>query len=345
MKTNILSIYFCSVLVICFFATQVNAQRVYGVRDSTVYVINSLDTIIAGKHKLYKKQGASLNLIKEFNDTLGVPGFTERAWIRDFDFWDSQNWYVLIGWRYAGGSTILYKTINAGINWTIDTSYYNQSQQHNQSLNQVQIVDSQKAFLFDGYYSSDVIRTNDGGNTWQRWLESTMFANHRGIFICNDTTYYLWGSPGDPWMPYMFPVPISAFNSLYYQVDCHLNPDCINATGIPINDQYTADLEGYFTPIFNSLCSQVVSVNEDYHQDQIVIYPNPNNGKFTLMLGNETEKGIVEIYNAFGQRIYQSAITNQKTEIELNSSKTGGIYFVKFYNKLAILTKVIVIQK
>jgi hypothetical protein len=89
----------------------------------------------------------------------------------------------------------------------------------------------------------------------------------------------------------------------------------------------------------------VVSVNEAYHQDQIVIYPNPNNGKFTLMLGNETEKGIVEIYNAFGQRIYQSAITNQITEIELNSSKTGGIYFVKFYNKLAILTKVIVIQK
>jgi hypothetical protein len=67
MKTNILSIYFCSVLVICFFATQVNAQRVYGVRDSTVYVINSLDTIIAGKHKLYKKQGASLNLIKDLN--------------------------------------------------------------------------------------------------------------------------------------------------------------------------------------------------------------------------------------------------------------------------------------
>ena len=342
MKTNILSIYFCSVLVICFFNTEVNAQRVYGVRDSTVYVINSIDTIIAGKHKLYKKQGASLNLITEFNDMLGVPGFTERAWIRDFDFWDSQNWYVLLGWRYDGGSTILYKTTNAGIDWTIDTSYYSQSQQ--QSLNQVQIVNNQKAFLFDGYYSSDVLRTNDGGNTWERWLESTMFTNHRGILICNDTTYYLWGSPGDPWMAYMIPIPKIAFNSLYYQVDCHQNSDCITATGIPINDHYTADLESYFTQIFNSFCSQVVSVNEVNLQNHMVIYPNPNNGKFTLTLGNETEKGIVEIYNALGQRIYQSAITNQKSEIEFNSSKTSGIYFVKFYNKLATLTKVIVIQ-
>lgn len=342
MKTNILSIFFCSVLVMCFFNTEINAQRKYGVRDSTVYVINSIDTIIAGKHKLYKKQGASLNLIIEFNDIVGVPLSTERGWIRDFDFWDSQNWYVLLGLRYDGGNTILYKTTNAGINWTIDTSYYNQSR--HQSLNQVQIVDNQKAFLFDGYYTSDVLRTNDGGNTWKRWLESTMFANHRGIFICNDTTYYLWGSPGDPWIPYMFPIPISAFNSLYYPVDCHQNSACINATGIPNNDHYTADIEGYFTPIFNSLCSQVLSVNEVNLQNHIVIYPNPNNGKFTLMLGNETEKGIIEIYNALGQRIYLSAITNQKSEIEFSSSKTSGIYFVKFYNKLATVTKVIVIQ-
>jgi hypothetical protein len=142
----------------------------------------------------------------------------------------------------------------------------------------------------------------------------------------------------------MFPVPISAINSLYYQVGCHLNPDCINATGIPINDQYTADLESYFTPIFNSLCTQVLSVNEAYLQNHIVIYPNPNNGKFTLTLGNETEKGMVEIYNAFGQRIYQSAITNQKSEIEFNSSKTSGFYFVKYYNNISSQTKVILIQ-
>ncbi len=342
LKTNLLNIVFCCLFVFCFSNTEINAQRVYGVRDSTTYVINSIDTVIAGKHKLYKKQGTSLNLIAEFNNMLGVLGSTERAWIRDFDFWDAQNWYVLLGWRYDGGSTILYKTNNAGINWTIDTSYYSQSQ--HQSLNQVQIVDNQRAFLFDGYYTSDVLRTNDGGNTWERWIESSMFSNHRGIFICNDSTYYLWGSPGDPWIPYMFPIPISAFNSLNYQVvRCDQNPNCITANGIPNNEHYTADIESYFTPIFNNLCSQVLSVNEINFQNQFEIYPNPNNGKFTLLLNNFTEKGILEIYNALGQKIYQSAITNQKSEVEFSNGKTSGLYFVKFYTKHATLTKLIVI--
>jgi hypothetical protein len=62
------------------------------------------------------------------------------------------------------------------------------------------------------------------------------------------------------------------------------------------------------------------------------------------MLGNETEKGILEIYNAFGQNIYQSVITNQKTEIEFSISKTSGLYFVKYHNNIASQKKVIIIQ-
>lgn len=71
------------------------------------------------------------------------------------------------------------------------------------------------------------------------------------------------------------------------------------------------------------------------------VYPNPSTGKF--ILSSEITKGEIKIYNLLGERIYQSVITNPKSDIDL-SNQTKGIYFMEINDGQAIRTKKIVIQ-
>jgi hypothetical protein len=93
-------------------------------------------------------------------------------------------------------------------------------------------------------------------------------------------------------------------------------------------------------------CNTLTSVIENnLEKVNCIIFPNPTNGKFQFEVnGLEFGKNsTLEIYNLQGEIIYQSAITNPKSEIDL-SNHTNGIYFVKIYDGQTILTKKIVIQ-
>jgi plastocyanin len=91
--------------------------------------------------------------------------------------------------------------------------------------------------------------------------------------------------------------------------------------------------------------NSTTGIAENQSQINLSVYPNPSNGQFQFAIdGSQVAKNCkVEIYNVQGERIYQSAITNTKTDIDL-SNQTNGIYFVKIYNGQTILTKKIVIQ-
>ena len=93
-------------------------------------------------------------------------------------------------------------------------------------------------------------------------------------------------------------------------------------------------------------CNTFTSVAENNMQKvNCLIFPNPTSGKIQFEVnGLEFGKNsALEIYNMQGEKIYQSAITNPKSEIDL-SNQTNGIYFVKIYDGQTILTKKIVIQ-
>ncbi len=63
----------------------------------------------------------------------------------------------------------------------------------------------------------------------------------------------------------------------------------------------------------------LVGIKEEYSKDQLSVYPNPNNGKFTL----EAE-GQINFYNAIGQTILTEKI-NGKKQFDL-SSQPKGVY-------------------
>jgi hypothetical protein len=221
-----------------------HGQRKKYVRDSSVYAITPEDTIVAGRYTLYRKTGSSLLPIHDFSVNFPDSSY----YIRDFDFWDSGNWYVLYGSKWYSGS-VLYKSTNAGASWSLDTSYYGVSTER--SINQVQIVDRKRAFLFDNYYMSNVYRTFDGGLSWEKWV--TSFAqNHMGIFVCNDSTYYLWGTYGDGFPNYMFPIPRWLSSSVFNWTRCNRDSGCVI-----LPESFGSQVEDSFRVVFETMkCPQ-----------------------------------------------------------------------------------------
>ena len=72
---------------------------------------------------------------------------------------------------------------------------------------------------------------------------------------------------------------------------------------------------------------------------EVKIYPNPNNGWFTVVIASETKQSSVtmEIYNVMGEHIYsQSNIQNSQFNIDL-SSQPAGVYFYRAITESGIL--------
>jgi len=79
-------------------------------------------------------------------------------------------------------------------------------------------------------------------------------------------------------------------------------------------------------------------------QRSVTLFPNPSGGKFTVKMDN-SEVGMIEIYNLQGEKIYYALNLKQQTSNEIDlTSHSKGIYFVKINAGDKIITKKIVIQ-
>jgi len=66
--------------------------------------------------------------------------------------------------------------------------------------------------------------------------------------------------------------------------------------------------------------------------ENLYIYPNPNNGIFTINSTNNSETtNSIEIYNTLGNKIYQSVFETNTKSINI-SNYPQGIYIVKVYS-------------
>lgn len=83
---------------------------------------------------------------------------------------------------------------------------------------------------------------------------------------------------------------------------------------------------------------KVESLNTiDIAANEIVVYPNPV--KDNLYINSQTEINRVEVYNIFGQKVYQNE--GQLSQVDL-SNLNSGIYLVQLYNNEKVITKKIV---
>jgi hypothetical protein len=61
--------------------------------------------------------------------------------------------------------------------------------------------------------------------------------------------------------------------------------------------------------------------------NNVVIYPNPNNGSFQVTIENINDKTLLEVYNLLEDKVFSQNIIAKNTSINL--SLNAGIYFVK----------------
>jgi hypothetical protein len=96
---------------------------------------------------------------------------------------------------------------------------------------------------------------------------------------------------------------------------------CDGASGSPIVDQ----------PIEKSIIDESLPETQNIVpvEKSVKVYPNPNNGQFTLELSNVESGATIGIYNMLGAMVYQSTTINL-TSYKINlSGIRKGIYFVK----------------
>lgn len=86
----------------------------------------------------------------------------------------------------------------------------------------------------------------------------------------------------------------------------------------------------------------IASINNNQKDESIRIYPNPSTGKLIIERG-KIGKGMIEIYNMFGVKVFQSEISNLKSEINLNLPSGMYLYQVND-NKQFILSGKLIMQ-
>ena len=73
-----------------------------------------------------------------------------------------------------------------------------------------------------------------------------------------------------------------------------------------------------------------VSVQPVSKLEEVLIYPNPNNGEFEILSADNTIK--VELYTSVGQKIFSNSSFSNKQKIDITSS-APGIYFLKLVSE------------
>ncbi|MGB3197757.1 MAG: T9SS type A sorting domain-containing protein [Saprospiraceae bacterium] len=89
---------------------------------------------------------------------------------------------------------------------------------------------------------------------------------------------------------------------------------------------------------------QKTSIDDHHNPEFIQIYPNPNNGTFSIINKSNMEINRFKIYNANGKDInFTSKKTNDATTIDLKT-KASGIYYLQLNTSQGIIHKKIMIS-
>jgi hypothetical protein len=83
---------------------------------------------------------------------------------------------------------------------------------------------------------------------------------------------------------------------------------------------------------------------KNMNENNIVLYPNPTEGKFYIQLKNKKheEKSYLEVCTMKGGVVYQSALNNTLTEIDL-SNFINGEYLIYIFDGQSVFTKKITV--
>ena len=97
------------------------------------------------------------------------------------------------------------------------------------------------------------------------------------------------------------------------------------------------------------ICSQVVTLlaNESFNFENFALYPNPNNGSFTVKFDSESNSAInITVNDIRGRKISEKNYTSNglfSEDIQLNNVQ-AGIYLVTIKDGAKQIVKKVVVQ-
>jgi hypothetical protein len=115
-----------------------------------------------------------------------------------------------------------------------------------------------------------------------------------------------------------------------------------NVMNVPIvmaaSDKVCKTVKPVTCPLWIGISEQTNPVS------QMLIYPNPNNGTFTVELPENSQETTIVIFDMLGKEIMKQKISahTQKTVIALNESK--GFYFVQFATQGKTISKKLIVE-
>lgn len=338
MKHILLLLFFIPSYSIAF------AQRDYGICDSTTYMLNNDTTVVAGKTKLYLFTSNTLLPLFDFTTS------DTNEYIRDFDIVKPDLWYTVVGGKYIGFPSQLFKSTNRGQTWQLDTSYYALANStilptnFLQCINNFQHLQGDTLILFMSYYESGIIYSTNGGLTWTKWFDNQI-AHYQGMFACNNK-YYIFGYQGDGFRAWMFgfdrPLLFSpdstglwqSYTPGGYHPPCSTVYDTANCI-YPTPNISRCATYNFFKQRIDSLCAPLQL--HDINKLDISIFPNPTKGYLQVDLKPNPETKFV-LYNSMGQQINTFDLLFSKNKLDVVNFPTG-IYFYHIIAQGNIISK------
>jgi hypothetical protein len=162
---------------------------------------------------------------------------------------------------------------------------------------------------------------------------------HRRIFLTNLVANY----EQEYWVEGVG----SNFGLIYASYNCITDNSydliCFNTDDV-FQFQNASPSFGYCTaPLPPAICDSVITAlqQETDLNNSALIYPNPSDGHFTLLVPAGTKQ--IQILNSYGQTI-QRRITGMQTSIAFNIENCG-VYYIQFCNKNSSVTEKLIITK
>jgi hypothetical protein len=124
-------------------------------------------------------------------------------------------------------------------------------------------------------------------------------------------------------------VSADKFGNAYLAGDFQANPFIVGSNTLTLTSS-----EDVFVAKFNcSLATEIKNYSENLTEK---IYPNPNNGSFSLQIENEIANGELILFNSLGQQVHSQKITQGENKIITNGLARGLYHYTILQNRQQI---------
>ncbi len=299
--------------------------------------------------------------------TLSGSGLVE---LKSVFFVDSNIGYAVGGGNNQGQHIIL-KTIDGGTNWVTQTAI---TSPNDLAFYSVFFTDANTGYIVgESGMSGTILKTTDGGVNWIQQTSGT--GNHLySVYFVDADTGFIVGNNGKilktinggiNWISKTSGTSAKLYSVKF--VDANLGfavgesgtilktinggenwimqtsgtTQNLNAVYISNNVGYAVGEAGII--LKNSNVS--LNVKENLVNNFISIYPNPNTGTFYFKLKEANTNIKVEIYNLYGQKVYEASNFEMHPQKEVNfAPQAKGIFIIKINDGQNSYSEKVIIQ-